>query len=239
MKNSLRTLITPLSYGNSYSQRMRVALVSAFLLHLLLLILIPKIPEFKIPSASREASLNVFLNKPDETEKFAQELNQQNALENAEDLVSEPSLGAASPEVGEDSLVSEESPSAESASAENLETESSGNDKVINKPTRIITSWAALRKFTDLEVANLADAKPDELARFSRSFNSSRSSRRRANVENYKNRYGDYYVRNTSSTGDICFKQEREIIPDELSTKTVYFFRCDDGPMELDIKSKG
>lgn len=239
MKNSLLTITSLFSYESTHNDRLRMALVGAFLLHIMLLILLPKIPEFNMPFASREAGLNVFLKRVEETEKFEQTLNQQNALPKSTELVTEPSLGAASPERGEDPLVSEESPSVESASADNIENESSGKDTSARTPTKIITSWTALRRFTDLEVANYAQADQDELARFRRSFNSSRSYRRRSNIESYKNQYGDYYVRDSSSKGDICFKQEREQNPNELSTKTVYFFRCDDGPMKLDIKRKG
>ena len=239
MKNHFTTFVTHFSYDSSYSERMRVALACALFFHILLLALIPNIPDFKIPSASREAVLNVFLNKIAEPEEFEQVLNQQNGLENTEEPVTEPSLGAASPELGDDSQITEETPSVESSTESDVENESTGNDQVVVKPTRIIISWSALQKFTDLEVANYSQSNPDELARFSRTFSSSPSYRRRADTKSYKNQYGDYYVRNSSSSGDICFKQEREQSPNELSTKTVYFFRCDDGPTKLEIKSKG
>lgn len=218
---------------------MPVAVVCALFFHALLLALIPGIADFKIPSASREAVLNVFLNKIAEPEKFEQTLNQQNALQKNNEPIAEPSLGAANPELGDDSQITEEAPSVESSSETNIENQAAGNDQVVVKPTRVIVSWSALRKFTDLEVANYAPANSEELARFNRTFSSSPSYRRRADTQSYKNRYGDHYVRNSSSSGDICFKQEREQIPNELSTKTVYFFRCDDGPSKLEIKRKG
>jgi len=239
MNIQLSKIAIYISYQSSHTDRLRVALIAAFLLHLLILILIPKIPEFRIPSASRDAALNVFLKTQDDVEKFEQVLNQPNDAENTENPITEPSRAAASADRGEDDLVTEESPVVESASADKLETESSGNDTNVSTPTRIITSWSALRRFTDQDVANYADTRPEELARFSRSFSSARSYRRRSKIQSYKDQYGDQYVRNSSSSGDICFKQERVQNPNELSTKTVYFFRCDNGPMKLDLKNKG
>jgi len=124
MNIQLSKIAIYISYQSSHTDRLRVALIAAFLLHLLILILIPKIPEFRIPSASRDAALNVFLRTQDEVEKFEQVLNQPNDAENTENPITEPSRAAASADRGEDDLVTEESPVVESASADKLETES-------------------------------------------------------------------------------------------------------------------
>ncbi len=211
------------------------ALTAALFLHIALAFLLPSIPKLMIPSVDRGASLTVFLKKVEEVETFEQSLNQQLPLPaNIPDLA-DPSLGSTSIEKGEDSLVSEPVEPAQANAEPVSENETQGSsDKGDQKPT-ISFDFASLRLFAKREAVRYAEQNSHAVERFARTFNRNRNIRRRSKFESYQDRLGDLYARSNSSNGDICFKQQRERAQDDVSSNTVYFFRCDSEPLKLSI----
>ena len=97
---------------------------------------------------------------------------------------------------------------------------------------------SSIQIFAKQEAFEHAERNPDALQRFQRSFRSSANYRRRSRSDSYVDRYGDYYVRASSSAGDICFKQEKEPQTDDFSTNMVMFFSCERGPLKLVLGSE-
>lgn len=215
----------------------RTALFFAILLHLVLAALMPQIPDFTLPGSNRGSILNVFLNEPDEEEQFEQSLNRPFPYPNSDQALLEPTLGSASPEAGNDINVSEATPDQVAQQAENLGDRSAGDNSEASIERVIRTDLAFIRIFARQEAERHALAHPEEVERFRRTFNSRRNNQRRNRSESFKNRYGDYYAKSNSSSGDVCFLQRPGENRDELSTNIVYFYRCDREPMSLDIDS--
>lgn len=218
---------------------LRTALFLAVLLHLVLAAVLPDLPDFNLQYFNRGSAINIFLKPQERKKEFQQTLNQQ--LPNPEVLrpLVEPTLGSASPARGDDSLVAEDSLHKDSPRFDTVVTETSGskNSNALQPTIRIDS--ATIKLFAQQEAIREVEENPEKLARFKRSFNSRRSFQRRSRAESYKNRYGDYYVRNSSSAGDICFVQKPEPVQDDYATNTVYFFRCDSTPQGLDLTPSG
>ena len=218
------------------SSKLKKAVAFAILLHLVLALVIPDLPTFQFATIIKNSGLNVFI-EPGE-EEFEKSLNRPLPVSSDEQSLIEQELGATSASRGEQSEVSEESIEVRSKFAGHNEEAPAGKDPQARVRPRILTSWSAIRSFTDQLASTYADINPHEVERFGRSFNSFRSYRSRNQTVGYRDQYGDFYVRDQSSAGDICFKQERELVPDELATRTVYFFRCGEKPLKLDISKK-
>ena len=219
---------------------MRSALLFAVLLHLLLLILMPPLPDFNLALLSREAGLNVFLRKTEEAEQFDQILNQPLPLPSSELSIIEPSLGSASPERGEDRNVSEQTPQMDSErfGLDNQEVNPSEQESRSGAKPSFRIDQATIKLFAQQEARRYVKKNPTMVERLKRSFYSRFNYKRHSKTESYKNRYGDYYVRSSSSAGDICFLQEQQAIPDDFVTNTVYFFRCGRKPQKIDLSAK-
>ena len=218
---------------------LRTALFLAVLLHLVLAAVLPDLPEFKLHYLNRGSAINIFLKQQEKKKEFQQTLNQQ--VPNPEVLqpLVEPTLGSSSPTQGDDSLVAEDSLHKDSPRFDTVVTDTSGSKNTNNLQPTIKIDRATIKLFARQEAIREVEQNPEKLARFKRSFNSRRSFQRRSRADSYKNRYGDYYVRNSSSAGDICFVQKAEPVQDDFSTNTVYFFRCDSEPLGLDLGPKG
>lgn len=216
---------------------MRLAIFCAMLLHLILVVFMPGLPELTLPTSNRGSVLNVFLKTESEAERFEQKLNQPFPFSNSDQALLEPTLGAASPESGDQGTVSEATAEQVAQKAENLGNRSAGaiNEASIESVMR--TDLAFIRMFAQQEAIRHAEEHPEQVERFRRSFNSARNYHRRNKTNSYENRYGDYYTRTTSSSGDVCFLQRPGEIRDELSTNVVYFFRCGAKPLVLDLES--
>lgn len=229
-------IVSFFSSNNPRYGHFHTALLLAVLLHLLLVILVPDIREFKFTAISRGSVINVFLSKVPEPQPFKQNLEQQQS--GADQVLVEPSLGAANREVGDDELVTEQAPEVESQGSGVPAKTPSGSERTEGLQPRVRLDISTIRLFAKQEAVRYAERHPDKVERFRRSFNSRRSYQRRNTVESYKNRYGDQYVRSHTESGDICFKQQREVASSalSLSTNTVYFFRCDRKPKGLEIK---
>lgn len=225
--------------GQPSNAHLRMALFYAVLLHLVLAALMPSIPNLTLPASSRASILNVFLTPSAEKEKFEQSLNQPFPFPNADEPVLELTLGSASPETGAQATVSEASADQTAQQAENLGDTSARakNDRSIQAILR--TDLAYIRMFAKQEAARHSDENPEEIEQFRRSFNSRRNYHRRNQVEASQNRYGDYYARSNSSTGDVCFLQREGENRDEMSTNIVYFYRCGSAPMNIDLEAQG
>jgi len=220
------------------TSHLRKAILLALVLHGVLALLLPDLPKFTFSTISRDGGINVFLTSPDKDQKkeFEQSLNQPRPLPDTLPPLVEAANGSASPTPGDQSLVSEESPQVESQQTDPIENDATGKTATAIQP-RILFSRSLITRFAQQEAVRYAQDRPDEIERFRRSFSSYRSYRRRNKSDSYANRYGDYYVRNSSSAGDVCFVQKREGIPEDYGTKTVYFFRCDSKPLKLKLPS--
>ena len=217
---------------------LRNALFAAFFLHLALALLLPSIPKLILPSVDRGASLTVFLRKIVEKEEFEQTLNQQLPLPaNIPDLA-DPSLGSASIEKGDDSLVSDAAEPAQANAEPVSENETQGASDTGNDIPSVRFDFASVRLFAKAEAVRYAEENSHSVERFARTFNRSRNIRRRSKIDSYRNRLGDLYARSNSSDGDVCFKQQREQSRDDFSSNTVTFFRCDREPMKLSIDNE-
>lgn len=214
---------------------LRLAMFFAVLLHLVLAALMPSLPDFTLPSSARGTILHIFLREAADGDEFEQSLNNPVALANAEDALMKPALGSASTEPGDQASVSEASPDQYAQRAETLGDRSAGKTQSASIQPVIRTDLAYIRMFAKQEAARHAEENPEEVERFRRTFNSRRNYTRRSKTEAFKNRYGDYYVRASSSTGDVCFLQRPGENRDEMSTNIVYFYRCDSEPIIIDI----
>jgi len=217
---------------------LRTALFFAVLVHLLVAAIIYDLPGFGIPSLERGSIINVFLSKESEEKKLDQNLNRPSPLPDTDQLLSDPSLGAASTEQGEETSVSDSSPQTEAQTSEAESNDSDGKTAELSVKRELFITRSMIKVFADQETSRQLANKEGEYQRFQRSFNSYYSYRRRNRAESYKDRYGDYYVRSSSAVGDVCFVQKQELVPSELSTNTVYFYRCGKEPIGLDL-SKG
>jgi hypothetical protein len=146
-------------------------------------------------------------------------------------------LGSTSIEKGEDAIVSEALESSNASSDQAQDSDSIGSGANGDSAPSIRFDYATVRLFAQQEAIRYTDLHPEEVDRFARTFNRTRNHRRRSRSESYQDKLGDFYARSNSSTGDICFKQKREVAVEEFVTNTVYFFRCDKQPLgfELDI----
>lgn len=214
---------------------LRLAMFFAVLLHLVLAVLMPSLPEFTLPSSARGTILHIFLSESSEGEEFEQSLNNPVALATADEALMKPALGSASTESGDQATVREATPEQYAQQAKTLGDKSAGKTQSASIQTVIRTDLAYIRMFARQEAARHAEQNPEEVERFRRTFNSRRSYPRRNKTESFKNRYGDYYVRASSSTGDVCFLQRPGENRDEMSTNIVYFYRCDSEPIIIDI----
>lgn len=212
------------------------AIFCAVMLHVFLAIFIPNLPKLTLQGIDRPSGLTVFLANIKE-EPFDQFLNQQLPLPANIEALSDPSLGSTSEEIGEDAIVSN---AVEPAQASNYAVEdlsSAGFDAQGDSKPSLRFDYATVRLFAEREAARYAQLHPREVARFDRTFNRSRNYRRRSRIASYQDRLGDLYARSNSSSGDVCFKQQRVETPDEFTTNTVYFFRCDKQPQGFELDS--
>lgn len=225
---------------NPRTAHLRTALFFAMLLHLILALLFPNLAPFKLSMFGRDVVLNIFLNKTEEPEQFEQSLNKPSPLPEADQPLTEPSLGSASTTLGDESQVSEASPEIESPRSDTIKTNPAGDKpKSSNRPAMFISS-AMIKTFAQQEVQRESALHPEIYERFKRSFNSRRNYARRNRSKSYKNQYGDYYVRANSSRGDICFVQKQEFHPSEfISTNTVFFYDCKSEPQGFELNSGG
>lgn len=220
---------------NRRGRRLRQALALAFVLHLVFALLLPKLPPLIIPAIDRGAAILVYLEESAAEELFKQSLNNPASLvaESESDLSS--SGFAATASEGDDDNISEPAPDIEANRSDQHASPPSGQDQTQGiEPTLFITR-SMISFFAQQEAFLIAESEPDDLKRFARSFHSVRSYRKRSRTENFANRYGDYYVRNSSSVGDICYLQQKDEPELELSTRTVLFFRCDSKPQDFTI----
>lgn len=216
---------------------MQKAGITALLLHLLLLAVFPNIPRWEVPFAEQGFRLNVILQKDEEEDVFKQSLNYPNN-EATEDTSQSSSLNVASPAPGEDESETTESQEVTGTSADKVETNAVGQNTVNSLSPNVVFSYSSIIKFAQQEAVRYAEANPENLARFSRSFNSRRQYQRRKRTNSYKNQYGDQYVNNGSSNGDICFVKTAESLANQsgtfdANTYTVHFFRCEDKEIKL------
>ena len=226
------------SSENQYPSHLRIAIALTVSLHLLLVILMPDFPKIALSSLNPLAALNVFIKKDRIQKKFEQSLNRPMPTTNQELVIQDPSLGSASPTTGEESLVSEATPQIESLSPDLSQSNPASGEPRPSKATIRIDN-AFVKMFAKRDVQREIERNPKLLERFSRSFNSRFNNQQRNAVESYSNRYGDLYVRASTSSGDICFKQEAEEgIPSDYVTNTVYFFRCKSKPFEFELGPK-
>ena len=211
---------------------MQKAGMAALLLHLLLLATFPNIPRWEVPFSEQGFRLNVILQKEEEEDVFKQSLNYSNN-EAKEETSQSSSLNVASPAPGENDSDSTESQEVTGTSADKAESNALGQNTVNSLSPNVVFSYSSIIKFAQQEAVRYADANPDNLARFSRSFNSRRQYQRRKRTNSYKNQYGDQYVNNGSSNGDICFVKTAESLANQsgtfdANTYTIHFFRCKD-----------
>ena len=220
--------------------RFRTGLILALVAHLVLLLTLPDIPKMQLNMLGRSGGINVFLNKANKAEekRFEQTLNQPSQSPSVEQSLVEPAAGSATPNPGEQSQVTEESPEITAQSGESQNRDAKGKKTSLSIQPEILIDRATITRFSQQSAVLYANQNSDDLERFRRSFNSYRSYQRRSQTLSYKDRYGDYYAKSSSSVGDVCYKQKRDIRQDEFSTKTVYFFRCDRQPKKFTIDSK-
>lgn len=225
---------------NSHSpsqNHFRTALILALVLHFLLAILLPPIDGLTMFPTGRDLGINVFLSIEEEAELFDRNLNQQLPLPQTDQPLVSPALGSASPELGEQIILTEQTPESESSSSDAVDTTSASDQQTASIRTAIRFDSVAIKLFAQREAVRSAERNPKQVARFKRSFNSRRNYQRRTRAQSYKNQYGDYYIKTRSSVGDICFVQKEDNLTNEVSTKTVYFFECGKKPLKLDLQA--
>ncbi len=210
---------------------MHKAAAGALLLHLLLLALIPDIPQWKLPFAEQGFRLNVLLQIDDE-EEFDQSLNYpSNEAVNTSSEASALNIASSAP--GHEDTEAKQSDEVTGANADPVESRAVGQSTDNRISPRVLFSHASIMQFARQEAVRYADYQPRELARFNRSFNSRRQYQRRKRTNSYKNQYGDQYVNNGASNGDICFVKTADKVAKpsgtfDSGTYTVHFFRCKD-----------
>ena len=175
--------------------------------------------------------------KKDPAEPFEQELNQQD-LNSSQPP--EPSIQATSQLPDKQETVSNQSPALVGQDSETVETEIDGGQLNTNIAPSIKLDHSTIKLFAQQEAIDYIERNPEELRRFKRTFNINPSYRNRNKTESYKNQYGDYYVRTSTSKGDICFVQKHDSKPtDDFSFNIVQFYRCGRTPLGLELDSKG
>jgi hypothetical protein len=221
----------------SSQNQFHTALILALALHVLLAIVLPPIDGLTMFPIGRDSGINVFLNIEKETKTFDRNLNQQLPLPQADQPLAYPALGSASFELGEQALLTEQTPEGYSSRSDTAEIASVGNQKTTRVQTSLRFDLAAIKVFAQQEAIRAAELNPKQVARFKRSFNSRRNYQHRARAQSYKNRHGDYYIKTRSSVGDICFVQKTDNIANPVSTHTVTFFECGKKPLKLDLEA--
>lgn len=218
-------------------RRLLRALGYAVLAHMVLVLVLPDLPKLTIPSIDRGRAIRVFLRATPEPEVFEQTLQNPGLLAN-QLRDTRPTAGIIPAQSGSEDENSEAAPTIDSERQDNSQSNASGSEENAGiKPNTFITT-STIRLFAQREAFQHAESNPDALQRFQRSFRSVASYRRRSRSDSYIDRYGDYYVRTSSSTGDICFKQEKELQVDDFSTNTVMFFSCERGPLKIDLDNE-
>jgi hypothetical protein len=221
--------------SNRRGRRLRWALGLAFCLHFILAFILPNMAVLNIPAIDRGAVIQVFLQPSLDVEEFDQSLNNP-ASKVAQVASQRDSLGTTAASVdGNDESISDPAPQQEAERADRVDTRASGAEPTSGLQPDLFITRSMIQFFAQQEAFLVAEREPDDLQRFERSFRSVRSYRKRSKTESFENRYGDYYVRNSSSVGDICYLQEKDQPEVELSTKTVYFFRCNSKPLDFSI----
>lgn len=221
------------------NSHLRHALVMAVVLHIVLLLALPDIPKILFPDIKYHSRITVFLKSNDKADTFQQSLNQPSLSATQQSLL-EASPSSASVQKGEEEVVSEASPEVQSQYTNNSKADAAGKEVNNNIQPAVLFSYSLITRFAQQEAIQYAEKNPDQVDRFGRGFNSARNYQRRSRTRSYSNLYGDRYVRNNSSNGDICFVQQREAINNNDSPeKVVTFFRCDRKPQKLELNSKG
>lgn len=197
--------------------------------------LLPALPPLTIPAISRASSLKVYLQRNPEPATLKQNLHDPASIVSKQ-LMEQDTRSATPLAVGGvDQTISEATPQVNAERTDRSISNPSGTEANAGLRPRAFFSRSSIRIFAQQEAFLHAEQNPDLLQRFKRRFRSSLSHRRRNNTESYRNRYGDYYIRNSSSVGDICYLQEKNHVVGELSTNTVYFFRCNSKPAALKL----
>lgn len=228
--------LSPPNHGG----RLRWGLILALAAHLVLLLTLPDIPEMKLNMIGRDGGINVFINKATVVKKkaFQQTLNKPSTQPLVEQVLIDTASGSATPNPGDEPQVTESSPQVTAQAGESQNQDAKGKKSKISTKPEILIDRAMIARFSRQQAVLYANQETDDLERFRRSFNSSRSYQSRNQSQSYKNRYGDHYAKSSSSVGDVCYKQTREISQDDFSTKTVYFFRCDRQPKKFQVDLK-
>ncbi|NND81789.1 MAG: hypothetical protein HKN50_05100 [Gammaproteobacteria bacterium] len=206
----------------------------AVLFHLLLALLLPNIDRLSLPLFERPNVLNVFLSEPETEQAFEQSLNQQLPFPQATEFVTDPSIPAASAVPQPNTIPSEASPDIAEPLSKGSDTinKQSGARGDTRRP--LIITQALVNAFAAREAERHREQHPEELERFRRSFHSRPSVRRQVATQGFTNQFGDYYLRSTSSLGDICFVQRPDSMQDEFSVNIVYFYNCSKQPQGWD-----
>jgi len=219
--------------------RLHKALGLAILMHVLLALMVPDMPRMIIQGVARDSALKVFLQKKPEPEKFEQSLNQPSISAQVWQELQESSASASSADQADDEQISDDVPEVSGSDSTSRESEQAGDSEEVAVQRDIMINSVAIRQFTDYEANLYAEQNPDEVEAFSRSFVSHRSVRRRNRTDGYKDRFGDVYVRSSTSSGDVCFVQQSNKLDNEPSVRTVDFYRCDSEPKKFELDPKG
>ena len=216
---------------------MHKALLAALGLHFLLLLLLPDLPKLLIPSIDRGSSLNVFLRARVPLEKFDQSLQQPLPLSTDRNDRLESSLSLVSPEEGSDEVPTDAAPEQEGQASAPSKSPPSGEQASSKSLSNVIISFSAVRLFAKNYVAQQVKQQSKEFTRNENSYRSDFSARRRSKTESRRNRFGDIYVRDETSRGDICFVQKADASDGDFDVNVVQFFRCGRKPLELELGS--
>ena len=232
--------ISPLLINDDQPQHLKAmqkAILAAIGLHLMLLILLPDLPKLIIPSIDRGLALNVFIRPPVTEKEFEQSLRQTLPLSNDRNNRLDSELTLRTPEIGEDDIPSEAAPEQQGTVSQATKAEPSGQEASTDTASNIIISFTAIRQFAKNYVAAQSQEKQSEFDYRKNSYRSDFSARRRSKTESRQNRFGDIYVRDETSRGDICFVQKADNSQSELAVNVVQFFRCGRKPLELELGS--
>ena len=214
---------------------MQKALIAALVLHLLLALLLPDLPRLIIPSIDRGVALNVFIRTPRPVEEFEQSLQQPLPLSTDRNNRLDSSLSLVSPDIGEEEVPTEAAPEQEGQASQPSKTKPSGQEASSKSRNSVIVSFTAVRQFAQSYVARQIQQTATEFNQRNNSYRSDFSTRRRTKTQSRQNRFGDIYVRDETSRGDICFVQQADNSQSELAVNVVQFFRCGREPLNLDL----
>ncbi len=209
---------------------MQTAIASALALHIGLLLLLPSLSNMSFSLVDSGLRLNVVLEtQPDQKDDFDQSLNA------SSDSISTQAntgleLNVSSGGYQEDNVA--ESQPVEGRHNDSDKSQAIGLNSTNSETAPSVFSRSSLLKFAKQEAVRHADANPDEVKRFNRSFQSRRRLQRRKR-SSYRNQYGDTYLGDGRSSGDICFVKTAEAGrgpagTQDAPTYTVHFFRCKD-----------